>query len=387
MTLKTCKTAVRASTLLAAIALSGGAFADAVAPASYNFETVEELGTSPYEVLHGNGTVVADAYAYSARAGQPLPSDAHTKVLEIAGTVTYTNAGDTAATTSSQVDFMFKVEPTDELENPTDGDIHVALAVGTNNVSAGTAPIKLWCRKVSGDAPADWVTLKESVATGSWVRATLVLDYSTTPGRCKVSLDGDPVLNPSAEAAAQGSEWFYFAGTATQNFVKSISMVGSTKVDDLKVSYDALNSYTVPVPANTTIADGSTITYDYINKYGVTVAEATSSTPLNAESGMTVAEKFAAGLDPKSATKLELKTMTPSSPTSVAVTFPGNNDSGYTVFASSDRAGNTPCGDSYKTTTTTPVAGAATAAGEKIQSATLTLPSEGTVYIHVKAEK
>ena len=386
MTLKTCKTAVRASTLLAAIALSGGVFATAVATDSYNFETDGTLGTSPYQALNGNGTIVADGYAYSARAGQPLPSDAHTKVLEIAGTVTYTNAGDTAATTSSQVDFMFKVEPTDELETPSDNDIHVALAVGTNNVSAGTAPIKLWCKTVSGSASADWVTLKESVTTGSWVRATLVLDYSTDPGRCKVSLDGDPVLNPQETASAQGSEWFYFAGTASQAFVKSISMVGSTRVDDLKVSYDALDSYTVPT-ATSTIANDSTITYDYINKYGVTVAEAQSSTPLNAESGMTVAQKFAAGLDPKSATKFELKKMIPTSATSVDVTFPGNNDSGYEVFVTEERSATSTAVAGASATTPAPVAGETTAAGEKIQKSTVTLPATGKAYIHVRATK
>ena len=205
MTITTCKTAVRASTLLAAIALSGGAFADAVATDSYNFETDGTLGTSPYQALNGNGAVVADGYTYSARAGRPLTSDAHTKVLEIAGTVTYTNAGESAANTSSQVDFMFKVEPTDELENPDGTDVQVALAVGTNDVGTQTAPIKFWCKTVSGSASADWVTLKADAITGSWVRATLVLDYSTTPGRCKVSLDGDPVLNPQEEASDQGS--------------------------------------------------------------------------------------------------------------------------------------------------------------------------------------
>ena len=55
MTITTCKAAVRASTLLAAIALSGGAFADAVSGDSYNFETDGELGTSPYAALAGLG--------------------------------------------------------------------------------------------------------------------------------------------------------------------------------------------------------------------------------------------------------------------------------------------------------------------------------------------
>ncbi len=367
MTIKTCKTAVRASTLLAAIALSGGAFADAAATDSYNFETDGTLGTSPYQALNGNGTVVADNYDYTAVAGRPLTGD-HANVLEIAGTVTYTNAGDSAANTSSQVDFMFKVEPTDELENPDGADIQVALAVGETNAVGTTAPIKLWCKTAASAANAEWVTLMESATVSNWVRATLVLDYSTTPGRCKVSLDGDPVLNPQMTASAQGSEWFYFAGTAAQSFVKSISMVGSTRVDDLKVSYDALASYTVPVPAGATVAasgQGSNVTYEYINKYGVTVAEATSSTPLNAESGMSVADKFEAGLDPKSATKFELQTMTTTKSTAT-VTFPGTKPVGsYTVKAK------TADGTQVATGTITK----ASESGENINSAAIDIPS------------
>ena len=364
MTIKTLKTAACAGALMSVVAWSGGAFAATAATDSYNFETDGALGTSPYQALNGNGTVVADDYTYSARAGQPL-TGAHTKVLEIAGTVTYTNAGDTASTTSSQVDFMFKVEPTDELENPDGTDIQVALAVGTNDANNVTAPIKLWCKTVSGAASADWVTLKAAANTGSWVRATLVLDYSTTPGRCKVSLDGDPVLNPSAAPGDQGSEWFYFAGTASQGYVKSISMVGSTRVDDLNVSYEELNSYTVPV-VTSTIADGSAVTYDYINKYGVTVEEAQSSTPLIAESGMTVAQKFEAGLDPTSSTKFALQTMA-TTKSSATVTFPGTKGTGnYTV-----KVGTTKGGSDVATKTSTQTS----AAGEGVNSATISIPA------------
>ena len=364
MTIKTCKTAVRASTLLAAIALSGGAFAAGAAGDSYNFETgtfAEQAG------LAGNGTIVDGAPA-APRVGYPITEGTHAKVLEIAGTVTYTNSAVAGEVTSgsSQVDFMFKVEPTDELENPEGNDVQIALAVGETNAAPNdtTAPIKLWCKTVSGSASADWVTLKD-VTTGAWVRATLVLDYNASPKRCKISLDGDPVLNPQATASDPDSEWFYFAGDAAQQFVKSISMVGSTRVDDLKVSYDALASYAIPV-ANTTIADGNAITYEYINKYGVTVAEAQSATPLNAASGMSVADKFAAGLDPKSATKFELQTMT-TTKDSATVTFPGTKGTGnYTV-----KVGTTKGGDDVATQTSTQT----DATGEGMNSATISIPA------------
>ena len=387
MTIKTCKTAVRASTLLAAFALSGGAFAAAAVGDSYTFDTNAALGSGTYSALNGNGTVVADAYSYTSLAGKPL-SSSNDNVLEIAGTVTYTNAGDSAANTSSQVDFMFKVEATDELENPDGSDIQVALAVGTNDVGTLYAPIKLWCKKTDGGA-AEWVTLKQNAVTGSWIRATLVLDYSSTPKRCKVSLDGNPVLNPAVTASAVDSEWFYFAGGVSSTFVKSISMVGSTRVDDLKVSYEALSSYT-PIPANTTIAEagqpGSNITYDYINKYGVTVEEATSLTPLNATSGMTVAQKFEAGLDPKSDTKFELQTMTVASATAATVKFPGNNAAAnYDVIVSANKDATTT--DSGIGVAISNVDGAQTGAGEQIKKAELTLPADaGLLYIKLKTK-
>lgn len=376
MTIKTLKTAACAGALMSAVAWSGGAFAAGASGDSYDFETSGTLGTGDYVALAGNGTVDDATYTYSARAGKPISSTASTKVLTIAGTVTYTNSAASVESSSSQVDFMFKVEPTDELENPDGTDIQVALAVGeTNATPVNTAPIKLWCKTTtSGDA--GWVTIKESVNTGAWIRATLVLDYSdTTYKKCKVSLDGDPVKNGD-------SEWFFFAGTTVnQQFVKSISMVGSTQIDELKVSYAEPEAYVIPTQGgSTTVADSgpaSAVTYDYINKYGVTVAEATSGAPLNAESGMSVADKFAAGLDPKSATKFELQTMT-TTKSSATVTFPGTKGTGnYTV-----KVGTTKGGDNVDSKTSTQT----DASGEGMNSATLDLTGHENELLYFTVE-
>lgn len=382
MTLKTCKTAVRASTLLAAIALSGGAFAAGAAGDSYSFETNDAIGSGDLAGLNGNGEVTTTSYEYSGAIGKPLAGD-HYKVLSIAGTVVYTNDTSSTApnTNASQVDFMFKAEPTDELEDPTDTDIHVALAVGETNAVGNTAPIKLWCTPNNADG-AGWVNLV-NVTTGSWVRATIVLDYNYK--RCRVSIDGDPAV---VAGSVVSNSWYSFANTGVAStYVKSITMVGSTMVDDLVVTNSALAEYKAagtesasvnPTSGNTDVA----VSYEYMNKYGVTKAQVQSDATVGA--GMKVSEKFVAGLDPNSDTKLELKTMTPSSPTSVTVTFPGNNASGYEVFVSTDRAGNTPAGAEYKTTTSTFTADT-TAAGEKIKQATVALPEDGAAYIHVKA--
>ena len=372
MTIKTCKTAVRASTLLAAIALSGGAFATDGISESFESATVGATAATANASLSGNGTVASATLPAATGMGYPISGAAHTKALEIAGTVTYTEGG-TPTTKASQVDFMFKVEPTDELEDPTGDDIRVALAVGTNDVGTTKAPIKLWCARTSGGT-AEWVTLNSAVETGSWVRATLVLDY--TDHKCSVSLDGDPALNGT-------SKWFYFVNNSG-DYVASITMVGSTMVDDLVVTHTALESY-APAGNDATITPAGTsvaVDYGYINKYGVTTNQVATDAVVNETSGMKVSEKFVAGLDPTSDTKFELLTMTPLSETSATVTFPGNNDSGYTVTVSENADGSEP----LSSVSTGFGDAGTTEANEQINSATVTLPADKTLlYINVKA--
>ena len=370
MTIITCKTAVRASALLAAIALSGGAFATEGISESFESATVGATAATANASLSGNGMVASATLPAATGMGYPI-SGAHEKALEIAGTVTYTEGG-TPTTGASQVDFMFKVEPTDELEDPTGNDVKVALAVGTNDVGTTTAPIRLWC-KTASDGAADWVDLASAVETGSWVRATLVLDYSAH--KCSVSLNGDPALN-------NGDKWFYFANNGG-SYVASITMVGSTLVDDLVVSHAALDSY-APAGNNATITPAGTsvaVDYGYINKYGVTTNQVATDAVINETSGMKVSEKFVAGLNPKSATKFEMKTMTTASASAATITFPGNKTSGYSVTATSDAAGETV----LKTATLTQSVDE-DANGEKTNTATFSdLPDENLIYFHLKA--
>ena len=377
MTIKTYKTAVRASALLAAIALSGGAFAAGAAGDSYSFEGTTTIGSGDLAGLTGNGSVVAASYSIASKTSQPLPAAAHANVLEIAGTVAYTNdtTSSTPANNASQVDFMFKVEPTDEaLEAPGGGDIQVALAVGVTNANGTTASIQLYCKTASDAANASWVTLTNSAEVGSWMRATLVMDYVNNT--CRVSLDSDPVLNGT-------SQDFYFAGMAAQSYVKSITMVGSTQIDDLVVTNATIAAYDPYKDASgndLTVTAGSTpVTVKYLNDYGVTQDQAKNNTSLDS-SGLTVEQKYVAGLDPKSGTKFELQTMTPGAENTAVVTFPGNNASGYTVKVTVD-------GDVASTVTTSTATGATVEGGEALRSATVTLPADKLAYITVEATK
>ena len=339
-----------ASAFLAAIAMSGGAFAAGAAGDSYNFES----GTfDSMTGLSGNGSIADVTHSATSR---PMPAAGDTKVLEIAGTVVYTNATDFVnSANASQVDFLFKVEPTDELEEITDGSVQVALAVGTNDVGSKTAPIKLWSKETSGGT-AGWQTILASATTGSWIRATLVMDYDA--GTCKVSFDND-------FAATK-----YLAYNPIYKYVKSITMVGSTQVDELVITNASLAAYNPYKDAEgndiTVSAAGGTVavTAKYLNDYGIKETEV--DTVKNETSGMTVAEKFVAGLDPNSATKFELKTMT-TTKESVTVTFPGMHAAGsYSVKVTTK--GGTPVASATSTHTSSE--------GEGQNSATVSIPSE-----------
>ena len=373
MTLKTYKKAMCASAILAAIAMSGGAFADEGISESFELATAGATASTANAKLSGNGTVAAATLPAATGMGYPI-SGAHTKALEIAGTVTYAEGSAPAVVGASQVDFMFKVEPTDELEDPTGDDIKVALAVGTNAANTTTAPIKLWC-KTTSDGAADWVDLAPAVTTGSWMRATLVLDYDNS--KCSVSLNGDPVLNGT-------DKWFYFANNGG-TYVASITMVGSTMVDDLVVTHTALNSYNIP-GGNTAVPGvpaGSPVTYADLNKYGVTVADAVADNDVSGCGAGKISDKLTAGLDPTSPTKFEMQTMTSTSATAATITFPGNNGAaGYEVIATADAAGE---GAVLDTATITP--GAANASGETVNSAAFSsLPDNELIYFHLKTK-
>ena len=362
MSLKTCKTAVCASALMSVVAWSGGVFAGI----SQNFE-------SDMTGITGAGGSLGAGSPGVISCGRPGTVGADLQVLAVTGTVTYTE-GTAASSNASQVDLMFKAEPTDELDDLADQtDIKVALAVGPAEEGAATVPVKLWC-KANGASTASWVALC-SVPNASWARATLVLDYATE--RCRVSINGDPQVTANAAADA----WYTFAnGKGNDSYLKSVTMVGSTEVDDFVVSHSALNSYVEPFSGAVNLAStGKTITYDELNTYGITVAQATEDVVLNADSGMKISEKIDAGLNPKSATKFEMKTMSTTSATAATITFPGNNAS-YTVTAT-DAAGTTV----YETATVSQSA-TADANGEKTNTATFSnLPDNDLIYFHLNA--
>lgn len=364
MSIKAYKTAVCASALMAVVAWSGGAFA----AISQDFET-------NMSGIDGTGGSRGLGVPTNPGCGFPGGFSTHENVLAITGTVTYTEST-APSTRASQVDLMFKAEPTDELDELTDQtDVKVALAVATNS-TVSKVSIMLWCKAKSA-AAASWVQLC-TIDEAAWARATLILDYASE--RCRVSINGDPQITASAVEDA----WYTFANAkGSDSYLKSVTMTGSTEVDDFVVTHDALSGYTEPFDGDVAIAStGVTITYDELNKYGITKAQAEANEDVSDGAGMTISQKVEAGLNPKSATKFELKTMTPVSATSATVTFPGNKTSGYTVTVSENANGSSP----ISTVSTGFGDAGTTEAGEKLNSATVTLPADkDLLYINVQA--
>ena len=117
------------------------------------------------------------------------------------------------------------------------------------------------------------------------------------------------------------------------------------------------------------------VTYEYMNKYGVTTNEVAQNATVGA--GMTVADKFTAGLDPRSDTKFDMQTMNVSSTTSATVTFPGNRGAEAYEVEIKDGTGAAVGSSSISSNTE----------GEGSNTATLTLPDNAELlYIKVKAK-
>ena len=357
MSMKTCKTAVCASALMAVAVWSGGVFA-AAGGISQNFET-SKTG------IEGAGGTLGAGTPTTPTCGRPGTIGANAQVLAVTGTVSYTEASTPDATGISQVDLMFKAEPTDELD-ALESDVKVALAVITN--SASEVSLKLWC-KATSSAAADWLGIG-NVSSGAWKRATIVLNYGKE--LCQISIDGDPVVKGN-----DGSDWYtgYFA-KGSDTYLNSVTMVGSTEVDDFVVSHTTAAAYTEPYAEVEVAGTTSGITYGQLNEYGITVAQVQGDPVLNADSGLKVSEKLAAGLNPKSDTKFELQTMTTTKSQAV-ITFPGANATSRYGVKVKDASNNV-----IATDTTITQAGD----GEKINTATIDLTGHEDELLYFTVE-
>lgn len=276
----------------------------------------------------GDAAVATDTVTVPTPAGLPISNSAGTKVLSVTGSAT--NSNFSASNTDTLVDMMVKVSIPDEalaaLDTTASGDAFgakFAVAVDTTTVNDVTKGVfKFWDTSLATPA---WTALSGTYDDGAWVRLTMKFYYST--GKCVVALDGNTC-----------GEYPLIASAST---LASIEVKGSTSLDEVLVTQDTM----VAAFADTTATE-SGIKKSWLTKYNVPWSSASGNAPDYSTSGLTVAQKYAFGLDPTDGSKFALDFVQNSSPTTATLSFPGFGAYGgagaYYLDTSSDNSSWTP---------------------------------------------
>ena len=276
---------------------------------SFNKESFDSLGVN----WSGSGTLKVETPTPSENtliAGVPLGTieGETSKVLELEGEVVCANE------TGKQVDFLLNVSsPSDELPENLEG-VQIAVAVGTSETQADDGqtkfvPLMLYGVK-KNESSARWFGIS-SVKIGTWSRVTLNFDYGA--GRCKVSVDGVPVVSEDGSFKADGTgdkgAWYKLAVLNEKKNIASLTFIGSAKIDDVVVNDEVSEKCFANVEKPIQIADGVTekVSINDLNKWGITPDMA--ATAKVDDSGLTVAEKLECGLRPDDGKKFQLTDM------------------------------------------------------------------------------
>ena len=263
----------------------------------------------------GYGTVTAATYsgAGDSTVGRPIvqanASPAPANVLAVEGRVTRTAA--TTVNNAATVDMMVQIAlPDDDLAFPagtTTTDIQIAVGVDKVSGSETSGALKVWCKpRAGGDAA--WISLDKTYDKDSWHRVSFTFDYANQ--LCQIRVDGEPVITAngilSAGSTLDGA-WYKLATSTTSTALASVQIIGSTSIDDVLVSEAATVAAVLP-----TLQDASGTTAGvpnlWIEEQGITRSAAAGDAPDN--SGMTVADKYAAGFDVGDGKKFGVKEMT-----------------------------------------------------------------------------
>ncbi len=301
-----------------------------------SFDTAT-TGAMSIDGWFGNGTVEVGNPSYAKPVGAPIATTLNPSIntLLVEGEVICSNA---VSGTSSVSDFLiFIPEPSDELGTEELDGAKVAIAAGTNWVDQAETKVKLCLYCKDGENAAAWHEIAE-VTTSTWLRVTLAFKDD----RCRVSLDGEPVVNTFGYAASSGDTtdgpWYKLASTGN-NSVQSLSFIGCAKLDDVVIK-DSFAEDAFPATAVATLdsdspaIDGETVRYNDLNKWGMTSDELVAQWSVQVgETGMTVGEKLLCGLDPTTTTKFEPLTITPTGANTANITFPCEDASKKTRYS------------------------------------------------------
>ena len=338
------------------------------------FENFESGGAegSTFANWEGDGYITNTSVTctYGVPGGQSVGANA--KALLVEGSVTNaTLFSGMAASTASQVDMMVKIVWPDEALALPSGETDVQIAVGIDQLGQ----LNVYCAPKSGEGAAAFVPVTGELASNEWKRVSFNFDYANK--FCEVSVDGIPCVSSSGafSPSAVGSDgaWYKLA-KADATKLSSMKVVGTTAIDDV---YTGQSSE--PLPFDGTVADsgtGAAVSRQWLVVQGV--ADVTAAAPDG--TGMTVAQKYVAGLNVNDGIKFELKDLQPSTSdaTKMVFSFPGTtaNGSTFTIVGS-----DTPNG-------TYADVGAVVAAGAgKLSTATISVSSltSGVKYFKVQA--
>ena len=251
------------------------------------------------ETWTGSASVQAATYEFGGAAGFSIPGD-HTKILSIDDAVKYAPANATENGKSVLVDMMVQaMVPEEALAAPDGDDVQIAVGVDKSE-TAGKGILKVFCMP-KGATETAWCALKE-VDASSWHRVTFLFDYAA--GFAQVRIDGEPVMTESGYLTADASQtktgaWYKLALAKTQ--LASVEVVGTTGLDDLLIT-SGDNAQDDAVVAGATTVDGVTIPNAWFDKYGL----AWNASVSYDDSGLTVVQKYEAGLSPLDNAKFEI---------------------------------------------------------------------------------
>lgn len=236
------------------------------------------------------GTPTTSNYTFNANAGLPLSGSAlpsGNKVLVVEGSASYTHGSALAST--PMVDMMVQTaRPDDELGFPSSentGDIQIAVAVDSDG------KFNAYCKNKSGTV--GWNKLSDTVydPTG-WARVSFLFDYTVSPKRCQIRIDGQPVMSANGYLTADATDgtaagaWYTLANDVSG--VSSMKVIGCTAIDEVVLDSTS-DSYALAGGS-----DASGVPYSWYDAYGI----AWTPTVSYDNSGMSVAAKHDACLSP-----------------------------------------------------------------------------------------
>ena len=301
--------------ILIIFSLCGGIFVAGMAfsavSESFNRENFDSLGSK----WSGDGSLIEESLAPGATvlaAGVPIGTAENetSKVLALEGQVLCSSS------TGKQTDFLLNVSgPSDELPPPENlVGVQIAVAAGTELDVEQNVPLMLYCKYGNGDGEeaSGWLQVS-SVKVDTWIRVTMDFDYNNDNGRCKVSVDGVPVVSEKGSLKADGTggkgAWYKLAAKASGT-IASLTFVGSAKIDDVVINDEVSgNCFAQSAKAEIAIADGvkEEVSLNDLNKWGIT-PDMAATTQVD-DSGLTVAQKLECGLKPDDGKKFQRTSM------------------------------------------------------------------------------